>query len=65
MFRNKFFQAYSLAVIELIDAELDFFFLLITELIPKIVILLFEHFSELIDGLLIIDLENQFDQFEF
>ena len=59
MFRKKLFHAYSLPVIELLDAKLNFFFLLITEFIPKILLLLFEDFSELIDGLLIIDFKNQ------
>ena len=51
---NELFQAYSLSSIKLIDTKLDFFFLLVSELIPKILILFFKHASEFIDYLLII-----------
>lgn len=54
-----------MSLIKLLDTNFDFFFLLVSEFIPKILILFFEYGSELINSLLIINIENQSDQFEF
>ena len=51
---NELFQTYSSSLIKLTYTKLDFFFLLVSELLPKILILFFEHASEFIDYLLII-----------